>query len=92
MQPGRQLHCCGADRIYRDRDKLRHAGSAPRHSSNQPELFLPEAPDCAADHEAEDGADRGREEWAVEEGVVGIESSIEKRTKKWYNDYILSDD
>ena len=22
LQPGRQLHCCGTDRIHRDRDKL----------------------------------------------------------------------
>ena len=70
LQPGRQLHCRGADRIHRDRDKLRHVGSAPRHSSNQQELLLPEAPDCAADHKAEVGADRGRAERAVEDGVV----------------------
>ena len=70
MQSGRQLHRCGADRIHRDRDKLRHAGSAPRHSSDQPKLFLPEAEDRAADHEAEDGADCGRAERAVEDGVV----------------------
>lgn len=57
MQSDRQLHRCGADRIHRDRDKLRHVGSAPRHSPNQSKLFLPEAPDCAADHEAEDGKD-----------------------------------
>ena len=70
LQPGRQLHRCGTDRIHCEWDKLRHAGSAPRHSSNQQELLLPEAEDRAADHEAEDGADRGREEWAVEDGVV----------------------
>lgn len=34
LQPDRQLHRCGVDRIHRDRDKLRHAGSAPRHSPN----------------------------------------------------------
>ena len=55
-------------------------------------MLLQEAEDCAADYKTEIRADRGREEWAVEDGVVGIESSIEKRTKKWYNDYILSDD
>ena len=70
LQPGRLLHCCGADRIHRARDKLRYAGSAPRHSSNQSELLLPEAEDRAADHEAEDGADRGRAERTVEDGVV----------------------
>lgn len=70
LQPGRQFHRCGTDRIHRDRDKLRHVGSTPRHSSNQQELLLPEATDCAADHEAEDGADRGRAERAVEDGVV----------------------
>ena len=70
MQPGRQLHRCGTDRIHRDRDKLRHVGSAPRHSPDQPELLLSEAENRAADHEAEDGADRGREEWTVEDGVV----------------------
>ncbi len=32
LQPGRLFYRCGADRIHRDRDKLRHAGSAPRHS------------------------------------------------------------
>lgn len=70
LQSDRQLHRCGADRIHRDRDKLRHAGSTPRHSSNQPELLLSEASDCAADHETEDGADCGRAEWTVEDGVV----------------------
>ena len=54
---GRQLHRCGTDRIHRDRDKLRHAGSAPRHSPDQPELLLSEAENRAADYEAEDGAD-----------------------------------
>lgn len=34
LQSCRQLHRCGVDRIHRDRDKLRHAGSAPRHSPN----------------------------------------------------------
>ena len=57
LQPGRQLHCCGADRIHREWDKLRHAGSTPRHSPNQPELLLSEAENRAADHEAEVGAD-----------------------------------
>lgn len=56
LQSGRQLHCRGTDRIHRDRDKLRYAGSTPRHSPNQSELLLSEAPDCAADHEAKDGA------------------------------------
>lgn len=70
LQPGRQFHRCGIDGIHRDRDKLRHAGSAPRHSSDQPKLFLQKAPDRAKDHEAEDGADRGRAERAVEDGVV----------------------
>ena len=55
LQPGRQLHRCGVDRIHRDRDKLRHAGSTPRYSPDQQELLLPEAEDRAADHEAEDG-------------------------------------
>lgn len=92
LQSDRQLHRCGTDRIHREWDKLRHVGSAPRHSSDQQELLLSEAEDCAADHKAEVGADCRRTERAVEDGVVGIESSIEKRTKKWYNDYILSDD
>lgn len=70
LQPDRQLHRCGADRIHRDRDKLRYAGSTPRHSSNQQKLLLPEAEDCAADHEAEDGANCGRAERTVEDGVV----------------------
>ena len=56
LQPSRQLHCRGADRIHRDRDKLRHAGSAPRHSPNQPELFLSEEEDRAKDYKAEIGA------------------------------------
>ncbi len=72
LQPGRQLHCGISDRIHRDRDKLRYAGSAPRHSSDQPKLFLPEAPDCTKDHKAEVRADCGRAEWAVEDGVVKI--------------------
>lgn len=92
LQPSGQLHRCRTDRVHRDRDKLRYAGSTPRYSPNQQELLLPEAADCAADHKAEVGAYRGRAERTVEDGVVGIESSIEKRTKKWYNDYILSDD
>lgn len=82
LQPGRQLHRCGTDRIHRDRDKLRHAGSAPRHSPDKPELLLSEAQDCAADHEAEVGADRGREEWTVEDGVV-------KLKWMWLKDYML---
>ena len=45
LQPGRQLHRGISDRIHRDRDKLRHAGSAPRHSPNQQELLLPEEKD-----------------------------------------------
>lgn len=79
LQPGRQLHRCGADRIHRDRDKLRHAGSAPRYSSNISKLFLPPPPDRAKDHKAEVGADCGRSERAVEDGVVIImENAIEK--------------
>ena len=79
LQPGRQLHRCGADRIHREWDKLRYAGSTPRHSRNQQELFLSEAPDCAADHKAEVGANCGRAEWAAEDGVVIImENAIEK--------------
>ena len=57
MQSDRQLHRCGADRIHRDRDKLRYVGSAPRYSPNQQELLLPETADCATDHEAETGED-----------------------------------
>ena len=72
LQPGRQLHRFGTDRIHRDRDKLRHVGSAPRHSPDKPELLLSEAENRAADHEAEVGADCGREEWAVEDGVVKV--------------------
>lgn len=70
LQPGRQLHRCGTDRIHRDRNQLRHAGSTPRHSSDQPKLFLQKAPDRAKDHNAEVGAYRGRAERAVEDGVV----------------------
>ena len=70
LQPGRQLHRCGTDRIHRDRNKLRHAGSTPRHSPDQQELLLPEAPDCATDHETENGEDCGRAERTVEDGVV----------------------
>ena len=81
LQPGRQLHRCGTDRIHRERDKLRHVGSAPRHSSDQQELLLSEAEDCAADHKAEVGADRGREEWTVEDGVVIKNRSETLRTK-----------
>lgn len=69
LQPGRQLHRGISDRIHRDRDKLRYAGSAPRHSPDQQELLLPETADCAEDHEAEDGTDRGRKGRAVEDGV-----------------------
>ena len=76
LQPGRQFYRCGTDRIHRDRDKLRHAGSTPRHSPNQQELLLPEAENRAADHEAEDGANCGRAEWAVEDGVVIIKYTI----------------
>ena len=57
LQPCRQLHSGISDRIHRDRDKLRHAGSAPRYSPNQQELLLPETADCATDHEAETGED-----------------------------------
>lgn len=79
LQPGRQLHRGISDRIHRDRDKLRYAGSAPRHSSDQQELLLPEEADCAADHKAEVGAYRGRAERTVEDGVVIImENAIEK--------------
>lgn len=70
LQPGRQLHRCGTDGIHRDRDQLRHAGSALRHSPDQQELLLPEAPDCAEDHEAEAGMDRGRAGWPDVHGVV----------------------
>lgn len=82
LQPGRQFYRCGTDGIHRDRDKLRHAGSAPRHSSNQPKLFLQKAPDRAKDHKAEVGADRGRAERAVEDGVV-------KLKRMWLKDYML---
>lgn len=79
MQSDRQLHCHGADRIHCEWDKLRHAGSAPRHSPDQPELLLSEEEDRAADHEAEVGAYRGRAERTVEDGVVIImENAIEK--------------
>ena len=57
MQSDRQLHRCGADRIHRDRDKLRHAGSTLRHSSNQQETFLPEAENCKGDNKSPDTAD-----------------------------------
>lgn len=70
LQPSRQLHCRGADRIHRDRDKLRHVGSAPRHSPDQPELLLSEKENRAKDHKAEDGADCRGAERAVEDGVV----------------------
>lgn len=83
LQPGRQLHRCGADRIHRDRDKLRYVGSAPRHSSDQPKLFLQKAPDRAADHEAEEGVDRGREEWTVEDGVVNTKIIVSVDFYKW---------
>lgn len=76
LQPGRQLHCCGTDGIHCDRDKLRHAGSAPRHSSDQQKLLLPEAEDRAKDYKAEDGANCGRAERAVEDGVVIIKYTI----------------
>jgi hypothetical protein len=33
-------------------------------------LLLPEAPDCTADYETEDGKDRGRTGRAVEDGMV----------------------
>ena len=82
LQPGRQFYRCGTDGIHRDRDKLRHAGSAPRHSSDQPKLFLPEAENCAADHEAEVGANCGRAEWTVEDCVV---ENIECYNKIIYN-------
>lgn len=57
LQPGRQLHRGISDRIHRDRNKLRYAGSTPRYSPDQQELLLPETADCAEDHEAEDGKD-----------------------------------
>ena len=72
LQPGRRLHRCGVDRIHRDRDKLRHAGSTPRHSPNQPKLLLPEAPDCAETYQAAAWKNRRGEERAVENGVVEI--------------------
>ena len=70
LQPSRQLHCRGADRIHRDRDKLRHVGSAPRHSPDQPELLLSEKENRAKDHKTEVGADCGRTRRTVEDGVV----------------------
>ena len=57
LQSDRQLHRCGADRIHRDRDKLRHAGSTPRYSPDQPELLLSEAEDREEDHGEADGED-----------------------------------
>lgn len=57
MQPGRQLYSQGADGVHCGRDKLRYAGGTPWHSPDQPKLLLPEAEDCAADHEAETGED-----------------------------------
>ena len=76
LQPGRQLHRGISDRIHRDRNKLRYAGSTPRHSPDQQELLLQEAEDCAENHEAEDGADRGGAEWAVEDGVVILQKLV----------------
>lgn len=70
LQSDRQLHCHGADRIHCEWDKLRHAGSAPRHSPDQPELLLSEEEDRAADHEAEDGKDWGGAERTDANGVV----------------------
>lgn len=57
LQPDRQLHSGIFGRVHRDRDKLRYAGSTPRHSPDQQELLLQEAEDCAENHEAEDGKD-----------------------------------
>lgn len=76
MQSDRQLHRCGADRIHCDRDKLRHAGSTPRHSSNQPELLLPEASDRKEDYREKNGPSRGRRERAISY-CVGIEVKVE---------------
>ena len=76
LQPSRQLHRGISDRIHRDRDKLRYAGSAPRHSPDQQELLLSQAADCSAGHEAEAGADRGGAEWAVEDGVVILQKLV----------------
>lgn len=70
LQPGRQFYRCGTDRIHRDRDKLRYVGSTPRHSSDQQELFLQKATDCAKDHKAEVGADCRGAERTIEDGVV----------------------
>lgn len=79
LQPGRQLHCGISDRIHRDRDKLRYAGSAPRYSPDQSKLLLPEAADCAADHEAEVGADRGGAGRTNEDGVAFLNFWFEIR-------------
>ena len=70
MQSDRQLHCRGADRIHCEWDKLRHAGSAPRHSPDQQELLLPKTANCAEDYEAEVGADCGGAGRTNEDGVV----------------------
>ncbi len=70
LQPGRQLHRGISDRIHRDRDKLRYAGSAPRHSPDQQELLLPKTANCAEDYEAEVGADCGGAGRTNEDGVV----------------------
>ena len=69
MKEGGQFYCGVSDRIYRDRDKLRYAGSTPRHSSNQPEELLPETWNGTAAYTAEDGAFSGRKERTVENGV-----------------------
>jgi hypothetical protein len=39
-------------------------------------LLLPEAADCEKDYGEADGADRGREEWAVEDGVVILQKLV----------------
>ena len=70
LQPGRQLHCCGIDRMHGDRDKLRKVGSTVRDACDKPKLFLKKAQDCTKDHKAEVGADCGRAERAVEDGMV----------------------
>ena len=70
MREDRSVHRKSADRIHRDWDKLRHAGSTPRHSPDQPKLLLPEAPDCAKTYQAAAWKDRRGEERAVKNGVV----------------------
>lgn len=76
LQPGRQLYSQGTDGVHRERDKLRHAGGAPRHSPDQQDTVLPGKAEGKKYFREKVWTDCGRTERAVENDVVMVKVDI----------------